>query len=148
MPISATSDAAELAKMIGVSQAELLNILVARFGDHLISQINIETHHRANKIALRQWAKNNTNNPRRIIAYTVKAARYRSNLTQQQLADKLGWKAWVMADVELCRRVSKKKVRAIAATLNDPALNLLLIYYGWSDCTTVNSGQQSPSLLA
>jgi DNA-binding transcriptional regulator YiaG len=108
--------------------------MVALFGDCLITQINIDTRHRATPIAVRQWLKNNTGNQRRIIGAAIKAARYRANVSQVELAAAIGCNYRNVSTTERGIRLPADRVNKIAAYLNDDGLNQLL-------STISNSGQ-------
>jgi DNA-binding XRE family transcriptional regulator len=129
----ANKDALELCQLLGTSQTELLNIMVQRFGVALVQQINAETLHHATPRAVRQWLKNNGRSPRRIIAHEIKAARYRANMSQRELAAKLGINRQYLSRLELAQKISPERVAEIAAVLNDKRLNQMLNHYGWDE---------------
>jgi DNA-binding XRE family transcriptional regulator len=136
--IRASKDVLELCQLLGTSQTELLNIMAQRFGVALVQQINAETLHYSTPRAVRQWLKNNGRSPRRIIAHEIKAARYRANLTQRELAEKLGINRKYLSRLELGQRVSPERVTAIAEILGDQKLDSIIS----------NFGQSPPNLLA
>jgi transcriptional regulator with XRE-family HTH domain len=127
----------EYLQQLGLSKDELLYVMIDRFGDELKRQINVETGLKAagkqSRYAVRNWAIRNTWKPSRLIARTVKGARFRAGLTQKELAEKMGKKLWFIRDLEQGKDCYPKGVKAIAAALNDSNLNHLLIMIGWLD---------------
>lgn len=127
----------EYLQQLGLSKDELLYVMVDRFGDELLRQIHVETGLKSagkqSRYAIRNWAIRNTWKPSRLIARTVKGARFRAGLTQKELAEKMGKKLWFIRDLEQGKDCYPKGVRAIAAALNDPNLNHLLVMIGWLD---------------
>jgi DNA-binding XRE family transcriptional regulator len=122
----------DLARRLEVTQAELLEIFVLRFEGALLNLIAIEQGAKARPRAVRQWIKNNTSTPRRQISHAIKVTRHRHRITQQQLADRLGWPRWMIANIENCRRYCHPgKARQVAAALGDSDLRQLLDHYGW-----------------
>jgi predicted transcriptional regulator len=129
-PVKANSLVNELIQLLGVPQAELLNIMVERFGVALVQQINAETLHNATPRAVRQWLKNNGRSRRRIIGHEVKAARYRAGVSQRELAEKLGIDHRYLSRLELGQRVSTERVAAIAEILDDQKLDSIISNFG------------------
>jgi DNA-binding XRE family transcriptional regulator len=127
----------EYLQRLGLSKDELLYVMVTRFGDELLRQIDVETGYKAagkqGRHALRNWAIMKTWEPRRLVAKAVKGARFRAGLTQKELAEKMGKKLWFVRDLEQGKDCYPKGVMEIATTLNDPNLNHLLVTIGWLD---------------
>jgi DNA-binding XRE family transcriptional regulator len=120
-------------KALEVSQSELLNILIDRYGTQLINEITSECLGRPTKIAVRQWLKNNTAPGRRRIAHETKAARYRKDLTQKDLARLMNVSVQTIVNFETCKAVSQEKAMLAASVLQDIPLNQLLFEVGWID---------------
>jgi DNA-binding XRE family transcriptional regulator len=130
LPTKANELTNELTELLGVSQAELLNIMVDRFGLALVRQIQSETLYYTTPRSIRQWMKNNGRSPRRIIAHEIKAARYRANLTQRELAERLGIHRKSLSRLEMGGRLSPERVAAIAAILKDQELDSIISKLG------------------
>jgi DNA-binding XRE family transcriptional regulator len=122
-----------ISKALEVSQNELLNILIDRYGTQLINEITSECLGCPTKIAVRQWLKNNTASDRRKIAHETKAARYRKNLTQKDLAQLMDVGVQAVVNFENCKAISQKKALLAASVLQDIPLNQLLFEVGWID---------------
>jgi transcriptional regulator with XRE-family HTH domain len=127
----------EYLQQLGLSKDELLYVMIDRFGDELLRQIDVETGYKAagkqGRHALRNWAIMNTWKPSRLAARAVKGARNRAGLTQKELAELMGKKIWFVRDLEQGKDCYPKGMRDIAVALNDKHLNKLLITIGWLD---------------
>jgi transcriptional regulator with XRE-family HTH domain len=127
----------EYLQQLGLSKDELLYVMIDRFGDELLRQIDVETCYKAagkqGGHALRNWAITKTWKPSRLAARAVKGARNRAGLTQKELAELMGKKIWFIRDLEQGKDCYPKGMRDIAAALNDKHLNKLLIVIGWLD---------------